>query len=182
MPLTRVPDHPTDRYPMTEIVFDHEDFDFETLDEELHVDQQCRSLLQQFFVWLQQQELTPEQASELAYSADYYLRDYLLDFLRCNPLRPQPGMVRAFAGNWYITRTMEPEYGVLCRHLIAITQLYRYLYELGLISCEALQQIEQETAAQDYYRQRIESFLALAGDGFAEWDQECTFSELRRMV
>lgn len=158
---------------MTEIVFDHNDFDFETLDEELKADQLCRSLLQQFFVWLQQQELTPEQASELAYSADYYLRDYLLDFLRTNPLRPQPEQVRAFAGNWYITRTMEPEYGVLSRHLIAITHLYRYLYELGLISCEELQQIEQEAVEQDYYQQRMERFLALAGDGFREWDQEC---------
>lgn len=158
---------------MTEIVFDHEDFDFETLEEELKVDQQCRMLLQQLYVWLQQQELTPEQASEVAYSADYYLRDYLIDFLRCNPLRPQPGQVRAFAGNWYITRTMEPEYNVLCRHLTAIAYLYRYLYELGLISCEIVQQVEQETAAQDYYRQRIESFLALAGEGFKEWDQEC---------
>lgn len=161
---------------MTDIIFDHEDFDFETLDEELKVDQQCRSLLHQFFIWLQQQELTPEQASELAYSADYYLRDYLLDFLRYNPLRPQPGQVRYFAGNWYITRTMEPEYGVLSLHLAAITHFYRYLYELGLIRCEELQQMEQETAEQDYYRQRINSFLALAGDGFKEWDQACTRS------
>ena len=167
---------------MTEIVFDHEDFDFETLEEELKADQQCRRLLQQFFVWLQQQELTPEQASELAYSADYYLRDYLLDFLRCNLLRPQPEQVRAFAGNWYITRTMEPEYGVLCRHLTAITHLCRFLYELGLISCEELQQMEQEAADHDYYRQRVERFLALTGDGFKEWDQECTLSELRRMA
>ena len=67
---------------MTEIVFDHEDFDFETLEEELRADQQCQKLLQQFYFWLQQGGMTPEQASEQAYSADYYLRDYVLDFLQ----------------------------------------------------------------------------------------------------
>ncbi len=158
---------------MTEIVFDHEDFDFETLEEELKVDQQCQRLLQQFYGWLQQQELTPEQASGLAYSADYYLRDFLVDFLRCNVLRPQPGQVRSFAGNWYITRTMEPEYKVLLGHLTAISQLYRFLNELGLITDQALQQIDQETGEHDYYRQRIDDFMALAGAGFAEWDQAC---------
>lgn len=162
---------------MTDIVFDHEDFDFETLEEELKVDQHCRHLLQQFYTWLQQQELTPEQASELAYSADYYLRDYLLDFLRCNALRPCPGQVRFFAGNWYITRTMEPDIRVLRRHLQAISALYRFLYELGLISCGELQQMEHEAADDGWYGQRIESFLALAGDGFEAWDRECAMTE-----
>ena len=158
---------------MTEIVFDHEDFDFETLDEELKADQQCQLLLQRFYAWLQQQELTPERASELAYSADYYLRDYVIDFLRRNVLRPKPGQIRHFAGNWYITHTMEPEFKVLERHLEAIKQLYCFLHDLSLISDNELQVAQQETAEPEFYRNRIESFLALAGDGFSDWDQAC---------
>ena len=58
---------------MTDIIFDREDFDFETLDEELKADEQCRKLLQQFYHWLQQQ-YSPEESSRLAFCADYYLR------------------------------------------------------------------------------------------------------------
>jgi len=158
---------------MTEIVFKHEDFNFETVDEELQADEQCQKLLQQFYHWLQQQGLTPEQSSELAYSADYYLRDYLLDFLQCNVLRPQPEQVRYFAGNWYITRTLEPDAVVLHRHLEAITSLYRFMQELHLINAEQLTQAEQQAAEQEYYDQRIASFIALAGEGYEVWDSAC---------
>ena len=165
---------------MTEIVFDHEDFDFETMEEELKVDEQCQKLLQQFYIWLQQRDLTPEQASELAYSADYYLRDYVLDFLQRNALRPQPGQVRYFAGNWYITRTLEPEIAVLERHLAAIAALYRFMYELNLVNSEQLDQVQQETVELKHFQQRIESFLALAGEGYEAWDHACSLTSEQR--
>ncbi|MDK9717911.1 MAG: hypothetical protein OEL57_08390 [Trichlorobacter sp.] len=158
---------------MTEIVFDHEDFDFETMEEELKADEQCQRLLQQFYIWLQQSDLTPEHASELAYSADYYLRDYVIDFLQRNALRPQAGQVHYFAGNWYITRTLEPEMAVLARHLEAIAALYRFMHALQLISPEQLDQVQQETADLEYYQQRVASFLALAGEGYEAWDRAC---------
>ena len=158
---------------MTEITFDHEDFDFETLDEELKADEQCQKLLQQLYIWLQQSGLTPEHASELAYSADYYLRDYVLDFLQRNALRPQPGQIRYFAGNWYITRTLEPEMAVLARHLEALAALYNFMYELKLVQAEQRDQMLHEAAQTDYYQQRIETFLALAGEGYEEWDRGC---------
>lgn len=158
---------------MTEIVFDHEDFDFETLEEELKVDEQCQKLLQQLYAWLQRQDLTPERASELAYSADYYVRDYVLDFLRCNVLRPQPGQVRFFAGNWYITRTMEPETSVLQRHLEGIAAFYRFLREHQLIGAEELAVIEAELGPRDFYHERITRFLDLKGDGYEDWEREC---------
>lgn len=164
---------------MTEIVFEHDDFDFETLEEELRVDEQCQKLLQQFYFWLQH-DLSPEQASELAYSADYYLRDYVLDFLQRNVLRPQSGQVHYFAGNWYVTRTLEPETAVLHRHLEAISALYRFMQELHLISADQLKQIEQEIVDRDFYNQRIASFLALAGDGYEEWDRDCSFERIMR--
>ena len=165
---------------MTEIAFDHEDFDFETLEDELRADEQCQKLLQQFYIWLQQRGLTPEHASELAYSADYYLRDYVLDFLQRNALRPQPGQVHYFAGNWYITRTLEPEMAVLGRHLEALAALYTFMYELNLVSAEQRDQMLQETAQADYYQQRIETFLALAGEGYEEWDRACRLTSAQR--
>lgn len=154
-----------------------EDFDFVTLEEELQVDRHCQGVLQVFYQWLQQEGLGEEQASRLAYSADYYVRDYLIDFLRANLLRPEAGIVRYFAGNWYITRTMEPDMVVLSRHLDGISWLYRYLSGRLQLSPGLLQQLEQEAADTDFYRGRIESFNALSGDGFTEWDSGCRLKE-----
>jgi hypothetical protein len=167
---------------MTEIVFDHEDFDFETLEEEIRVDEQCRNLLHQFYVWMQRNELTPERASELVYCVDYYLRDYLLDFLRENPLRPKSGQVGYFAANWYITRTLEPEMTVLKNHLEGLVLLYTFFHELGLISADNLSRIVQEAGERDYYQKRIEAFLALAGEGYEAWDKECPLNTVERGI
>lgn len=165
---------------MTEIVFEHEDFDFNTLEEEIRVDQQCRQLLHQFYIWMQNNNLTPERASELTYAVDYYLRDYLLDFLRVNPLRPQSGQVRCFAANWYITRTLEPEMTVLEKHLDGIVLLYTFFQELGLITADDLSHLMQEAADRSYYQKRIETFLALVGEGYEAWNRECPFNAVKR--
>jgi hypothetical protein len=34
--------------------------------------------------------------------------------------------------------------------------------------------LELEADQREYYRGRIERFLALAGKGYEEWDHECT--------
>lgn len=156
-----------------EIEFEHDDFDFDSIDEELQVDGRCQQVLKQFYLFLQQQGLPAERASELAFSADLYLRDYLIDFGRQNIVRPQPGIITKFAGSWFITHTLDPEYAMLERHLTAISELYRYLHRQHLISADELSFLLDEAGRHDYYRQRIESFLNLTGDGFVSWDAEC---------
>jgi hypothetical protein len=156
-----------------EIEFGHEDFEFETIDEELLVDGRCQQILKQFYLYLQQQGMPAEQASELAFSADLYLRDYLIDFGRQNIVRPQSGIVTTFAASWYITHTLDPEIDLLERHLTAITGLYRYMHRQHLISAAELAFLVHEAGELEYYRQRIESFLNLTGAGFAAWDAEC---------
>ena len=156
-----------------EIEFEHEDFEFETLDEELLVDGRCQQILKQFYLFLQQQGMAAEQASELAFSADLYLRDYLIDFGRQNIVRPQPGVVTKFAASWFITHTLDPETALLERHLTAITELYRYMHRQHLISAAELALIVQEAGELEYFRQRIDAFLNLTGAGFAAWDAAC---------
>ncbi len=156
-----------------EIEFEHNDFEFETMDEELLVDGRCQQILKQFYLFLQQQGMAAEKASELAFSADLYLRDYLIDFGRQNIVRPQPGIVTKFAASWFITHTLDPEIDLLERHLAAVTGLYRYLHRQHLISAAELAFLVHEAGELEYYRQRIESFLNLTGSGFAEWDADC---------
>ena len=122
---------------------------------------------------LQQQGMTAELASEMAFSADLYLRDYLLDFGRQNLVRPQPGIIRKFAASWFITHTLDPEKEMLGRHLSAIIGFYSYLHHQHLISADELAFLVQEAGQTDYYNTRIDSFLGISGDGFNAWDQDC---------
>ncbi len=156
-----------------DLKFEHEDFDFDTIDEELLVDGRCQQILKQFYLFLQQQGMNAEKASELAFSADLYLRDYLIDFGRQNIARPQPGIVTKFAGSWFITHTLDPELVTLERHLTAISELYRFMHRRHLISADELSFLLQEAGELEYYQSRIDSFLNLSGDGFAQWDSEC---------
>jgi hypothetical protein len=157
----------------TEIDFEHDDFEFVTMEEELLVDERCQKILKQFYLFLQQRGMSAEQASELAFSADLYLRDYLIDFGRQNIVCPQPGIVKKFAASWFITHTLDPDIDLLGRHLTAIIELYRYLHRQHFICAAELAFLSQEAGELEYYRQRIDSFLNLAGDGFAAWDAEC---------
>ena len=156
-----------------EIVFEHDDFECVSLDDELRVDERCRELLKRFYLNLVKSGMTPERASELAFSADHYLRDYIVDFARWNVVRPQPGIIRRFAATWFIIHTLDPEMCILERYLDGVRELYRYLHGQRLISGEELDFIEDEAAQTDYYRRRIESFLAIVGDGYFAWEAEC---------
>jgi hypothetical protein len=156
-----------------EIEFEHEDFELATIEDEIRVDERCQSLLKRFYLHLQEGGYGIQQASDLAFCADYYLRDYLLDFARQNVVRPQPGVVKRFAASWFITHTLDPEMVVLERHLEAIRRFYRFLHAQHLISTEELALIEGEAGQEEYFRQRIESFLAITGDGYVAWEAEC---------
>lgn len=156
-----------------EIEFEHDDFYFETIDEELLVDGRCQQVLKQFYLFLQQQGMVAESASELAFSADLYLRDYLIDFGRQNIVRPEPGIVTKFAASWFITHTLDPDFATLERHLTAISELYGYMHRQHLISADELSFLLEEAGQAEFYRQRIDSFLNLTGAGFAAWDAEC---------
>lgn len=153
--------------------FERDDFEFDTMEEELLVDERCQQILKQFYLFLQQQGMTAELASELAFSADLYLRDYLIDFGRQNIVRPQAGIVTKFAGSWFVTHTLDPEFATLEHHLKAISELYRYMHRQHLISADELSFLLDEAGQLEFYRQRIDSFLNLSGDGFASWDAEC---------
>ena len=160
-----------------EIEYEHEDFDFTTLEDELRVDELCQSLLKHFYQHLQLGGRTPQQASDLAYAVDFYLRDYVLDFARQNVVRPQPGIVRRFAANWYITHTLDPEAALLERSLEGIREFYRFLHGRHFICREELTWLEKEAADSVYYRQRIENFLAIYGDGYVAWEAECPLKD-----
>ncbi len=141
------------------------------------VDSLCRELLLRFYEELQSEGVSPEEATPLASGADYFLRDFVVDFKGFNLFDEMPGIVRQFAGNWYITRTLEPNLEQLGRHLQGISAFYGFLQRHGLISAGYLRRIEEECADLAYYERRIATFWEIAGDGFAAWERECTLKE-----
>jgi len=147
----------------------HEDF--------MRVDSLCSAILLNFYEHLQAEGLSAEDATELAKGADYFIRDFVVDFKALNLFYELPGIVRQFAGNWYISNTLEPDIGQLGGHLQGIRAFYRFLHERGFISAAYLEAIENESSDLAYYERRIETFWEIEGDGFIAWEAEGTLKE-----
>ncbi len=150
------------------------DFQIGTLEDELRVDGLCRELLITFYNERLEAGLSEHEATLLANSADFYLRDYLIGFRQLNLLDSDPGVVRQFAGNWYIVNTMEPVIAEIAEHLGGIREFYRFLHSFGAIDAAVFAAIEQDCADISYYKGRIETFWDIKADGYYQWERECS--------
>ena len=166
-----------DKVVKEEMRIDKDAFTPVTQEDYLRVDNLCRELLLSFYEQLQAGGISPEEATALASGADYFILNFLVDFKGYNLFDERPGIVRQFAGNWYIVNTLEPDIPHLDLHLRGITAFYRFLRDLQLISAGYLQEIEKECGDLAYYESRIESFWAIEGDGFLSWERECTLKK-----
>ncbi len=150
------------------------DFEIASLEDELRVDALCRELLLAFYHERIGAGLDEHDATLLANSADYFIRDYLIGARQMNILETGPGAVRKFAGNWYIVNTLEPDISELEVHLKGICEFYRFLADQQAITPAALEAIENDCLDALFYRQRIDSFWAIAGDGYFAWEAACS--------
>jgi len=156
---------------------DKRDYVPTTLDDEIRVDKLCSELLHRFYCESQEAGLSPEQATALAGAADYFIRDFVVSIKSRSIFEERPGIVRQFAGNWYIANTLEPMASEIEGYLAGIREFYRFLYGHQLISLKFLQAIEAECAELDYYASRIDSFWDISGDGYEAWEKECSLKE-----
>jgi len=155
------------------------DFDINTLDDELRVDSLCRDLLMSFYYDRLEAGLDEQEATLLANSADYFIRDYVIGFRQINILAETSGLVRGFAGNWYIVNTLEPSAKEIAAHLRGIREFYHYLCRQSAINDGFLANIDRECSDLDYYTGRIESFWDIKGDGYYEWESKCSLRQTR---
>lgn len=156
---------------------DKRDFVPSTLEDELRVDKLCSDLLHRFYCESMESGLSPEQATALAGAADYFIRDFVVSIKTRSIFDERPGIVRQFAGNWYIVNTMEPLACEIDGYLAGIREFYRFLHGHQLISLKFLKTIEAECADREFYAGRIESFWAISGDGYLAWEKECTLKD-----
>lgn len=150
------------------------DFDIVSLEDELRVDALCRDLLMAFYHERLSAGLDEQEATLLANSADYFIRDYVIGFRQINILAQPNGLVRGFAGNWYIVNTLEPSAEEIAAHLRGIREFYHFLHRQGAIGDDFLASIDLECSNLEYYARRIESFWDIKGDGYYEWESECS--------
>jgi hypothetical protein len=150
------------------------DFQIASLEDELRVDGLCRELLMNFYNDRIESGLNEDEATLLANSADFYLRDYLIGAKQLNLLEFDPDVVKKFAGNWYIVNSMEPVIEEIETHLKGIREFYSFLHRFEAIDAELYAAVVRDCSDIDYYRSRIDSFWEIKGDGYYEWERECS--------
>jgi len=159
-------------------LFESANYEIHNLQDEIRVDQLCQRLLQCFRRDLEKEDaLPPAQAGALAHGADYFLREFVIPDRCENIFHLRPGRVRQFAGNWYIVRNLEPNMAELETILQGTATFYAYCSRVGKVSGELAEAVRQECSQLDFYRQRIEEFWAIEGDGYLSWERACTLKD-----
>lgn len=159
------------------LLVDKSEFEISSLEDEIRADNLCRELLQRFYRELLDGDIPPGEATSLASGADYFARDFLIARKQKNIFEEIPGMVRQFAGNWYITNTLEPDIGELSSYLEGVKTFYAFLHAHRLISDPYLEAVGKECNDRGYYEERIKSFWEIHGDGYFAWERECTLKD-----
>jgi len=149
-------------------------FEIRDFADEIRVDGLCVQLLLAIRDHLvTHQDVAPLEAGALAQGADHFLREFVIAECHDNLFHLPVERVRQFAGHWYIVRTLEPNAAELAAILAGIDNCYRVLAAHGLVAPELSAAIGAACAELPYYRQRIDDFWAIEGDGFTTWRAAC---------
>lgn len=158
---------------------DASDFEIYNLDDEIRVDALCVQLLRAVRDHLVAGGMPLATAGEICRGADYFLRDFIIAECADNLFRLPPERIRQFAGHWYIVRTLEPDGDELAALLAGIAACYRVLADYRLVAPELAEAIHAACGDHAYYRQRIEEFWAIEGNGFDRWRNACPLPKAR---
>ena len=144
-----------------------------SLDEELQADNECTRVLRDFHTHLIEQNIDPVVAGSLAQGADYFLRDFIISACRCSIFTPHRDCVKQFAGNWYIVNNLEPSAEELQPVLQGVAVFYEFLAERNEVDAKLAAQIRSDCDNIDWFKQRLEAFWDIEGDGYFQWRAEC---------
>ena len=149
-------------------------FEIRDFADEIRVDGLCVQLLLAVRDHLVNRHgLEPRVAGRSCQGADHFLREFVIAECHDNLFHLPVERVRQFAGHWYIVRTLEPNAAELAAILAGIDNCYRVLAAHGLVAPELSAAIGAACAELPYYRQRIDDFWAIEGDGFTTWRAAC---------
>lgn len=153
---------------------DRTNYTIDSLESEIRADRHCAALLKHFHRHLLEDlQIVPLEAGALAAGADYFLREFLIGGRRENILEIPAERIRQFGGNWYIIRNLEPNIEELSDMIRGTEAFYRYCASLNMVSSELAKQVAAECDRLDFFKQRIEDFHAIVGEGYKDWDSSC---------
>lgn len=153
---------------------DTDAYNITSLEDEIRAEQLCNELLKTFCLELIAIEDTdPQEASQLARGAAYFLGEYVIPHCRQNIFHISTQTIRQFGGNWYIVNNLEPNLPELVELLTGVVAFYHYCEQRGAIDAATRDALVAQCQELDYYRQRIDNFLNISGDGFFSWDAAC---------
>ncbi len=159
-------------------VFNKDNYNISTLEEEIRVDNLCNDFVKHFYLDLVEQlGLAPEEASRLCYGVSYFLKEFIIGDRRENLFELPAKRIRQFAGNWYIIKNMEPNLPELLGMLEGVQAFYEYSHRVDMVSEVFVQQVTSLCADLPFYKERIEDFLAIEGDGYFAWDAACPLKD-----
>ena len=151
-----------------------DDFTLRDGDDELRVDTLCcRLLLAVRDSLLAGGDISPRQVGAICRGADLFLRDFVIAACGDNLLRLPPERVRQFAGHWYIVNSLEPNGDELAAILAGIAACYKVLAGRSLVTGALAEAVIAACADLPWYRQRIEDYWTIAGDGYQHWRDAC---------
>lgn len=162
-----------DTIPLSELS-NRQNYDMNSLEDEIRADRHCAQLLKQFHQYLLKELHTaPLEAGALAAGADYFLREFIIGERRENIFEIPAVRLRQFGGNWYIIRNLEPNLEELTDMLQGAAAFYRYCSQQTLVTAKLAEDIALEASRFEFFSTRIENFHQISGDGYKEWDQQC---------
>lgn len=144
-----------------------------TLEAELQADRDCTRILRNFHTHLIKQDTDPIEAGSLAQGADYFLRDFIISACRCSIFTPHRDCVKQFAGHWYIVNNLAPTVEELQPVLQGIAAFYKYLAQCNEVDTQLAAKIQGDCTDIAWFKQRLEAFWAIEGDGYFQWRAEC---------
>jgi len=166
--------HTDNNSKVSDVLFSTEDFSFDSLEEEIAVDELCHRLLRIFLQDLTcRQGVSPLVAGQKTGGADYFLRDFIISNLQMNIFHVEADEITSFAGNWYIIKNLEPNTAELAAILDGVKEFYRFCLAAERIDEKQFEGISKACARTEYYHQRIEDFWAITDDGYFSWDAAC---------
>jgi len=140
---------------------------------ELQADRECTQILRNFHAHLIEQQTDPLVAGSLAQGADYFLRDFIISACRSSIFTPHRDCVKQFAGHWYIVNNLQPTEEELLPVLLGVAAFYTFLAQHHDVDPHLVAQICNDCADMQWFKQRLEAFWAIEGDGYFKWRAEC---------
>lgn len=154
-------------------------FTIDSLEQEIKVDKNCQALLRHYHQYLLKNlTKSPVKAGSCARGADFFLRDFAIDRCRVNILDILPEHIDGFAGQWYITNTLEANARELQNLLEGIHLFYQFCFHHQLITQTSYDLIAERCSRIDFFVARIDSFNALTDDGYKTWLKLCPIPDI----